>query len=172
MDEPKIKVTKPSETALLPQYFHSEYMYERFLDATLSEKGEIDRAINTKGIKQAEAEEVSYENLNYFNINKAKFEDEFFSELSERISEEKANQFCEIISQNWFDGKAKRESLSVLELMASIKNYLVEYRKVKNISEIRVVNRIDSSIKPNFADDEIQEIISLNREMFDGFIDR
>lgn len=163
-------LSKPGQTSLLPQYFHSDVMYERFLDAILNESQEIERAINSKGIKLTDDYEIKYDNLEFFVDNKRKFEEEFFSELSERISKERAKLFCEIISQNWYDGRVKRESGPVKQLFASVKNYLLEYRKVRTSDDIRVMYDIDNSIEPNFDDDEIETILELNRQMFDGYV--
>lgn len=158
------------KTSLLPQYIYSQFMHERFLDAALFQSEEIERAENKPGIKLADGTEIEYDNLKFFIDKKAKFEEEFFQTLSERITEEKANLFCEIISKNWFDGRVRRGNNLVKKLMVSIKNYLLEYRKVKNENGIRVINKIDKRFKPNFEDDEIDAIILLNREMLDGHI--
>ena len=161
--------SKPSKTSLLPQYLFSEAMYERFLDATLNQDEEIQRAFNSKGIKCTDDYEIEYENLNFFIDNKTKFENEFSSELKERIGKKKSIEFCEIISNSWFDGRTKRESLPVLQLFASIKEYLLE-KKVRNLDLIRVANQLDDDIAPNFTSNEINQILELNREMFDGYI--
>ena len=164
-------LSKPGQTSLLPQYFHSDCMYERFLDATLEEASEVGRATNIKGqVKLTDDYEIEYDNLEFFVNKKKDLENEFFVELSERITKERATEFCNIISQNWFDGRAKRNSEPVKQLFASIKNYLLEYRKVKNENDIRVMFDIDESIEPNFDDDEIEAILELNRQMFDGYV--
>ena len=165
------KLSKPGQTSMLPQYLHSDIIYERFLDAIQSDFDEIERAINVKGTKFTDLSETIYDNLVFFTKNKLKFEDEFFNELSDRINEEKADLFCKTISQNWFDGRAKRNSIPVKELMASIKQYLIN-RKAKDETGIKVIYEIGNEIKPSFSDEEIAEIITLNKQMLDGYLDQ
>jgi hypothetical protein len=164
--------SKPGQASFLPQYFHSPCMYERFLNATNNDVGEIERAINSSGIKLVDLDEQYSDNLNYFISNKQQLEDEFYSELSTRIGDKKTNEFCTIIRESWFDGRTERESKPVKELFASIKNYLLEYGLVTKTDDIRVINDIDDKIKPSFDDDEIETIIELNRQMLDGHIGR
>ena len=164
-------LSKPGQTTLLPQYFHSNCMYERFLDATLDDANEIGRATNIKGqVKLTDRYEILYDNLEYFITKKKDFENEFYLELSNRITKKRATEFCNIISQNWFDGRAKRNSEPVKQLFASIKNYLIEYQKVRTKDDIRVIYDIQDDIKPNFDEDEIETILELNKQMFDGYI--
>lgn len=171
MTDYKRIINKLSKVAFLPQYINSDLMIERFLNGIILKQGEVERAKNIKGqIKLIEESEVKCDNIEFFLNSKEKFENEFFDELSERITEEKAKLFYEIITQSWYDGRTKRNSQSVIELMASIQNYLIGYRKVNNANGIRVLYQIHSEIRPNFEDYEIEEIISLNREMFDGYI--
>lgn len=166
-----MEYSKPSRASQLPQYFYSELMYERFLDATLIQEEEINRAINIKRqVKLTDNEEIEYDNLKYFIVNKKKFEEEFYEELLSILSKDRTNLFCSIISENWYDGRVKRESKPVMQLMASVRNYLLEYRKVKNVSGIKVIYDIEDGIEPNFEDDEIEEIIALNRRMLDGYL--
>jgi hypothetical protein len=164
-------LTKPGQTSLLPQYFYSDCMFERFLDATQCEADEISRAESIKGqTKTTEDYEIEHDNLEFFVERKEQFEIEFLKELSKRITKIKATIFCKIISDNWYDGRAKRNSLPVRRLFASIKNYLLEYKKVTNEDDIRVIYDVDDKIKPNFNDDDIDAILEVNRQMFDGYI--
>lgn len=163
------ELSKPGKTSILPQYLYSESMYERYLDAILKESNEIQRAFNSQGLKFADDCELDDDNLNFFIENKQKFEDEFEDELTERIGKKKTSEFYEIITENWFDGKSKREGLSVIQLFASIKEYLLE-RKAKSIDSIRVENHELNGVKPNFSVSEIGQILDLNKEMLDGFI--
>lgn len=167
----KENLSKAGQASLLPQYFNSSCMYERFLNATSDNEDEIDRSENVRGqVKLTDSDEIKYENLNYFIDKKSDLEDEFFEELTKQISEERASEFCKIISENWYDGRAQRNSEPVKKLFASIKNYLLEYRKVKSEDGIMVFNQIEDDYEPNFDDDEIETILSINRQMFDGHI--
>jgi hypothetical protein len=168
----KTNLNKAGKTSLLPQYENSESMYERFLDATLNESEEVYRAKKEPGTRLAtiDPDENDYDNLDYFTepINKKKLEDEFFNELAERIGKEKTELFCKLISEYWYDGRTRRiKSDPMLKLQRSIQNYLLEYRKVTSIENIQVINQISSDLEYSFEDDEINEILSLNREMTD-----
>lgn len=164
-------ISKPGKTSLLPQYFHSEYMYERFLDATGNESEEIFRSRNQKGIKISEGKELEADRLEYFIENKEKLEKEFYKELCSVLSPKRANKFCKIVRDHWYDGRLERESKPVLKLMASVKNYLIEYRKVNNIDKIPVINEIPKKTKPSFDDDEINEILSINLRLVENHLE-
>lgn len=166
MDIKKI-LSKAGQISLLPQYQDSETMYDRFSNATMEGRDDILRTENTPGFKLTDIYEIESDKLQYFVDKKLELENEFLSELSGRITKQRAELFCNLIADYWFDGKTKRESLEVKRLFASIKNYLLEYRIAATEDNIKVLNEIEPSIEINFEDDEIKAIIDLNREMID-----
>ncbi|THF51736.1 hypothetical protein E6C50_08225 [Flavobacterium supellecticarium] len=168
MDIKKI-LSKAGQTSLLPQYENSETMYERFSQASLEERDEIARAENERGYKLTDNYEIIADNLNFFILKKEEFEKEFLWELSQRISPSSAEKFCNIVAQYWADGKTKRDFIEVKRLLASVKNYLLGYRIASSENNIKVLCEIDNDIEPNFDDDEIKEILNLNREMIRGY---
>lgn len=168
MDIKKI-LSKAGRTSLLPQYENSETMYERFSQATLEELNEISRSENKLGYKLTDNYEVEADNLKFFTSHKKEFEVEFLKLLSERIKPSQAELFVELISKLWADGKTKRNELEVKQLFASVKNYLLEYKIASSENNIKVLSEIDDEITPNFEDDEIKEILNLNKEMVNGY---
>lgn len=163
--------------SLLPQYEQSELMYEQFLDGVLNQSNEVFRSKKKAGIKiaVADSKELISDNLEYFTNteNKKKLEEEFTFKLENSIGKEKAELFCTIIKDFWFDGRKKRlQSPEILKLKRSIQNYLLEYRKVTNVENIRVINGISPDLEYSFEDDEIQCILALNKEMLDWHIQK
>ena len=160
------------QVSLLPQYEKSDMMYECFLDDILNESEEIYRAKKKPGTKIARVDkaEESFDNLIYFTEpnNKKKIEDEFFSKLIKIVGKDKAELFCELIRDYWYDGRTKRlKSPEILALKKSIQNYLLEYRKVTNVENIRVINQVQTNIAHSFEDDEIEAILNLNMRMLE-----
>ncbi|MFA6152538.1 MAG: hypothetical protein WC716_14540 [Chitinophagaceae bacterium] len=150
--------------AALPQYAYSEAMYERFLDAIHYEGAEIKRAINEYGVKILDKEEIELDNFEYFFENETSLKDIFYEELCNTITEEKAELFCRTLCENWSDGRSTRlKSSPMLNLMSSIDDYFIEYRKGK----IKVQNSLGDKkiVKATFTADDIHEILTLNKQM-------
>lgn len=163
-------LSKASQISLLPQYQNSETMYDRFSSATLEGSQDIIRSKNLEKIKLTDIYEIENDHLKYFINKKSDFETEFFNTLSLKISENRANLFCNIISQYWYDGKTKRQSEEVKRLFASIKNYFLQYRFASCPENIRVLNELEPSVETNFEDSEIKEIIMINKMMVSHYM--
>lgn len=165
-------MSRPEKVSILPQYEKSIIMYERFLDASLYNKEDIQRSEKELKIARADSTEIILDKLDYFtdNKNKANLEFEFLDRLIGSIGQSKAELFCKLISEYWYDGRSKRrESKKMLRLAKSIQNYFIEYRRVINLESIRAVDKDHVSLdeKLMFEDDEISAILEINTEMLD-----
>lgn len=154
--------TKPLSTMALPQYALSNDFMERFLDAIHTPGEEIERSPNSLGIKLVDGSEMDADALTYFAENKNDLETEFFTDLAEEIGEPKATEFCDVIATYWFDGRAKRESLPVQRLKASVRSYLERILRGRvALTEIVVM---DASLaqSPSFSDEQIAKTLKVN----------
>jgi hypothetical protein len=157
------KLPKVLETANLPQYQLSATFMERFLDAIHEEGKEIERAPNTRGIKLVDDTELNADYLDYFFENKRSMEKEFLHELREKLGNAKADLFCEIVSQDWYDGKGLRNGTRVLSLKLSVRDYLraIVGDDLPNIVE----NHELSDSRPCLDKKEIAAILTMNDQM-------
>lgn len=154
--------TKPLSTMALPQYALSNDFMERFLDAIHTPGKEIERSPNSLGIKLVDGSEMDADALNYFADNKNALEREFFADLAEEIGERKATEFCDVIATYWFDGRAKRESIPVQRLKASVRSYLERILRGRvALTEIVVM---DAPLEPlpSFSDEQIAKTLVVN----------
>jgi hypothetical protein len=158
-------------TTLLPQYSSSDTMDNRF-DQDIQKPGQkISRTIKAaKGPHNTDRQEVATENLQYFSENKAKFENEFYGQLSDQIGEVATRRFCEIIRDYWYDGAKKRNDAEVLGLMASIRDYYIDYQHYTKRSEIPVRNRPKGDTLATFQTWEIDAIVRLNQGMLNAYL--
>ncbi|MFW1984061.1 hypothetical protein ACG94M_12195 [Acinetobacter guillouiae] len=165
---------KGLEASILPQYSNSPAFYERFLISAHEEKGEINRSLNIRGEKKfIDEKELDLDYLNYFTEEKEKFRLEFIRELRQRnVHEEEIKIFCEVIAQEWFDGKRLRNEGKVLCLKRSIYDYL---SKIVN-SSIDPINFVQSQkslidIKPLISVQAIASILTVNDQMLYRYIE-
>ena len=111
-------------TASLPQYQHSSAFMDRFLDAIHADNSEIERSANGKGIKLVDGKEIDADFFDYFFSGKCEMEDEFYGDLKGNIGQKKASLFCDVIANDWYDGRGLRSGPRVLQLKESIRYYL------------------------------------------------
>jgi len=158
-------------TTLLPQYSSSHTMDNRF-DQDIQKPGQkISRTVKAaKGPHSTDCQEIETENLRYFSENKAKFEKEFYGQLSDQIGEVATRRFCDIIRDYWYDGAKKRNDPAVLGLMASIRDYYIDYQHYRIRSEIPVRNRPKADTLANFQTWEIEAIVKLNQGMLNAYL--
>lgn len=153
---------EPSDTIGLPQYASSNDFMERFLDAIHVTGAEITRTPNTKGIKLVNGSELSADALSYFIDNKSTLENEFLQDLAVEIGPSKAQEFCQVIAQHWFDGRSKRESIPVLRLKAAIRAYLhCILPKGVAISDV-VANHECPDTNPSLTKEEVAKVLRTN----------
>ena len=154
--------TKPLSTMALPQYALSNDFMERFLDAIHTPGKEIERSPNSLGIKLVDGSEMDADALTYFADNKDDLEREFFSDLTEEIGAPKATEFCDVIATYWFDGRAKRESIPVQRLKASVRSYLERILRGRVALTEIVVMDAPLAQSPSFSDEQIAKILVVN----------
>lgn len=118
------KPSKATETALLPQYQNSAAFMERFLVAVHQDGALIERSVNSKGIKLVDGTELDAEVLSYFVENQESFRDEFLGELKGRMKSGEFDTFCDVVANEWFDGKRLREKGRPRRLKRSVHDYL------------------------------------------------
>jgi hypothetical protein len=163
MKLPKGFLHRAAVTSLLPQYSQSELMNNRFFEAAHVEDQEVDRAVNIKGVrKEADAAEIAADNLEYFARNKVTMEADFVGNLAEQITKEKADLFCNTISQFWSDGYQVRNGTPMQQLLASVRDYLLSFLDTPK----PFVQQDAKLTEPaNFSIFDIQAILDLNKEM-------
>jgi hypothetical protein len=155
---------KAQQAARLPQYTNSPAFMERFLVAIHESNAEIERSPNKKGIKLVDGSEMSADGYEYFLSNKKSMEEEFLGDLTEKIGEEKALLFCEVISTDWYDGRSLRNGTRVRAMKRSIRNYLLkELGGPAKVS--KVVQNTDAfdDVQPLLSEMEIAGILSVNQ---------
>ena len=159
------KLPKAAHSAILPQYQSSAAFMERFLDAIYDEKTEIERSPNRKGIKLVDGTEIDADYFDYFLENKRDLELEFRADLKNKLGQNKADLFCEIVASDWHDGKGLRDGPRVLSLKSSVKGYLRRVLKSTwNIKEI-VQNDALPHSAPLLNEREIAGVLTVNDQM-------
>lgn len=156
-----------SDTSLLPQYYQSALISDRFFESALTQD-DLQRAINKRGIKLCDEEELLKDNLKFFQETKVKFQNEFYHGLLDILVKKKRVKEFERAVILWCRGKYKARE--VLRLKRSVYDYYFGYSLVKSEEQIRVKQKIKSRHKASFEDDEIDAILRLNREMLDGWL--
>lgn len=111
-------------TSMLPQYNASAAFMERFLVAAHIDGTPIERSPNSRKIKLVDGSELDADILNYFIQNKKCFRSEFTDELKGRISDEEFRVFCQVVADEWFDGKRLRQDGRPRRLKRSVCDYL------------------------------------------------
>jgi len=158
-------IPKIVETATLPQYQESAAFFERFLDAAHNEDGEILRTPNKKGIKLADVSEIDADFLSYFISNKTALEKEFIQDLKNEIGKVKAKLFCDVISNDWYDGKGLRNGVRVRGVKCGVKQYLTRVISNKiDLSDL-IENYEIANCKQLFSAHEIAKILTINDQM-------
>jgi hypothetical protein len=113
-------------SAALPQYASSPAFRDRLLIAAHEPGSQIQRCEPVDGPKYVEATELEADQLAYFIDNKASMADEFLDELVRLHPEGQAEYqtFCQVISEDWFDGKTRRTTGRCRQLKRSVLEYL------------------------------------------------
>lgn len=138
---------------------------ERFLDAIHKENSEISRSEKNYGIKLVDGSELSSDALDYFINEKTSLENEFYSDLVKEIGKEKANWFCAVISEDWYDGRGARNGPRVTDLKCSIRNLLIEIIKAEvPLNSIVVLDKLPSA-EAMLSILDIIKILRINKEM-------
>lgn len=154
-------------TSLLPQYYQSKLIEDRFIESALAQD-ELTRAKNKRGIKISDEEEVIKDNLQFFQTNKGMFEDEFHAGLTDILnSPKRVSLFLNTVIL-WCRGKYK--SNEVQRLKRSIYKYYFDYSLAKSDNDLYVKEKLRPKVRKSFDDDEIEAILRLNREMMDGHL--
>lgn len=158
---------KLGRVAILPQYIQSDCMFEKFLNASFDDESVFRTPCIQGETKIIVKDEFLMDRLEYFIVNNNALQEEFCETLRKRLVKESAFKFCKIIRDFWADGRAQRlKSVPVRRLMKSVQNYLIGYRKVQKPENIRTqLSQMLERTEPNFDDDEISEILAINREM-------
>ncbi|MEQ1715303.1 MAG: hypothetical protein ABL907_04855 [Hyphomicrobium sp.] len=118
---------KSLKTKTLPQYMESEDMMARFLVAAHhANDTEITKTEYTKGLRSVRGSELQLDALNHFLADEAQNRDEFYEELKKLVGTTRADEFCHLIAQAWYDGSKRRHGGEMLSIRASIHGYLKE----------------------------------------------
>lgn len=118
-------MTKALQTKLLPQYREPEDVMARFLLAAHDEADpEIARTEYLKGERSVRATELQLDAFDYFYKHDAKLKDEFFGDLAKLIGKPKADSFCGVLADAWYDGFTRRTGPELLPIRASVEAYL------------------------------------------------
>jgi hypothetical protein len=167
------KKSKALKAVTLPQYQTSPAFMERFLDAIHKDGAEIERAKNTKGsIKLVDGSEIDADAFDYFFDNKSAMEEEFLHDLVSEIGSTKANWFCDVISNDWYDGKGLRDGKRVLDLKTSVKCALeLIIKSPLTLSDI-VENATLQSVQTMLSPLDIQKILTINKQMLIRHVER
>jgi hypothetical protein len=144
---------------------------ERFLDAIHEEGAEIARSLNSRGIKLVDGSEIEADSLDYFFDNKADMEHEFYSELMSKVGQNKADWFCEVIANDWYDGKGARNGPGVQSLKLSVKRYLECILSGRDITSIVINDAVNSSASLFLDERDIAGILTINDQMMVSHIE-
>lgn len=153
------------DTATLPQYLHSNDMMDRFLDAAHSDGKNIARSERSgdNRLNVVTNAELKHDALDYFLVNKAKLEVEFFKDLVDQVGARKAKRFVRIISTHWFDGRSERKNSIVQGLKSAIACYFVASGADP---KMLVTNPAPLPVKPFFFGvDDIRKILQINHSL-------
>lgn len=160
------KVQKAVLTSLLPQYQGSATIMERFLEAAHENGAELPRAKNVRGIKIIDQTEVASDMFSYFSDHKSEIEREFVSDLTAAIGNERCGLFCDIIANDWYDGKKLRAGSRVGGVKSGVQEYLASLvGGSENLSE-HVLHPCAGDVEEgSFSAEEIAKILTVNDYM-------
>lgn len=159
MEEP----SKALLTASLPQYQMSPMIMERLIDAALAGGGDLRRSQNVRGaIKAVEPSEISADALDYFLNNKAEMETEFRADLTEAMGTSKCDWFCDVVANDWYDGRGLRNGPRVMDLKRSVRDYLKSIgRKASALVQRKDLIEGEQTLTA----EDVSEIIQVNHQM-------
>jgi hypothetical protein len=151
------------DTSLLPQYIMSAAFMERFLVAAHVDGAPIGRSPNTEAMKFVDASELEIDLLKYFTENKEAFRDEFTKELENKLPEGVFKIFCEVLAEEWFDGKSKRQDGRCRRLKRSIHDYLCTL--TSRDAQFVQTDDLPADVEPLVAAEDIAAILTVNDQM-------
>lgn len=152
------------DASKLPQYCYSGEFMERFMEAIHFEDQPVSRSPNSRGVKIIDGSEIRADAFDFFFLNLEQVRERYFYDLSERLAdEEKAEQFCEVISKEWFDGKKKRHSSLMDGMRCAIRDYMSMIAPRADMSQA-VHNHIPASGDEWLDSWDIARILTLNKE--------
>lgn len=154
------------ETALLPQYQKSAAFMERFLVAAHIEDSPIARTLNNQKIKLVDGAEIDADALNYFFDNSDAMRQEFTRDLRDRIGAAVFDEFCDVIANEWFDGKRLRLEGRSHRLKRSILDYLKTILPDSaSVGDLVQASDLPVDVKPLIPIEAVAAIITVNDQM-------
>lgn len=157
---------KAIASSLLPQYSGSAAFMDRFLLAIHEDGQEIERSQNDQKIKLVDQKEIASDALDYFTSSKPKMEEDFFTDISGRIGKTKANFFCDVLANDWYDGRALRNGPRVRSLKLSVYCYLSALLEDSgDISNIVINQDNFSGVTQELSMQDIAAILTVNDQM-------
>ena len=139
---------------------------ERFLVAAHVDGASIERSPNSEKVKLVDGSELDADVLNYFTQNKDAFRSEFTDELKGRITDEEFRVFCDVVAEEWFDGKRLRQDGRPRRLKRSVYDYL---RRVTNSaiqpSQLVQTQDLPTDVEPLITIEAVAAILTINDQM-------
>lgn len=159
-------------TMILPQYQASAAFMERFLVAAHVDGASIERSPNNEKVKLVDGSELNADVLNYFTQNKEAFRSEFTEGLKGRISEEEFQVFCEVVADEWFDGKRLRQDGRCRRLKRSVYNYLsIVTNSAIPINQFLQIKDLPLDVEPLITVESVAAILTVNDQMIHWYVD-
>lgn len=159
------KLINTLKASLLSQYmWSSEFFESRFLTAIQSSEKDLKRSLNNQGIKYIDDSEWQNDALIYFKKNKLSMEEEFYSELSKKIGQEKVDILCIAISKQWYKGKKTSKSPELLAVKKAINAYLSQINSGINLSDLIRKSEVEP-VDSIFTAMDIAKILTLNDQL-------
>jgi len=153
-------------TSMLPQYNSSAAFMERFLVAAHMDGVPIERSPNSEKIKLVDGSELDADVLNCFAQNKESFRSEFTEELKSRISDEEFRVFCEVVADEWFDGKRIRQDGRPRRLKRSVCDYLSKLTgNATPPSQFVQTQNLPLDVEPLITVQAVAAILTVNDQM-------
>jgi len=144
---------------------------ELFLDAIHYQDQPLRRSLNVPGLtKWADVFELVAEKFSYFVDQKEQLEREFLVELTERIGEAKAVEFCHTVAVDWFSGAKGRRGPSVGGLKAAVREYVGTLISPSTLESVVIRDQQDLPTATLSARD-VARILQLNHELLCKHID-
>lgn len=154
------------KAALLPQYQQSQAFMERFLVAAHEAGTSIERCRSDTGTQTIDSAEIALDGLIYFADKKDSFREEFANELRAKIPESEFKLFCEVVSNEWFDGKRLRQHGRPRQLKRSVLDYLMKISPKSNAGESLVqTSDFPVDVEPLIPIKSIASILTVNDQM-------
>ena len=151
---------------MLPQYVASAAFMERFLVAAHMEGASIERSPNSQKVKLVDGSELDTDFLNYFTQNREAFRSEFTEELMGRIDEDEFKVFCEVVANEWFDGKRLRQDGRPRRLKRSVCDYLCKVTNGATLkSQLVQTQDLPTDVEPLITVKAVAAILTVNDQM-------